>query len=564
MEEKWWQQAVVYQIYPGSFQDTGENGIGDLRGIINRLKYIQSLGVTVIWLNPIFESPHVDNGYDVSDYYAIDPIFGTMEDVDELLSKAHKLGLKVIFDLVLNHTSDQHPWFQEALKGRDNPYRDYYIWSDPKPGGQLPNNWASFFGGSVWEKEPLGNQFYFHLFAKEMPDLNWNNESVQREIVKIAEYWLDKGVDGFRLDAFIHLDKAEGFPDVEAKDGEIALAEEYYSNLENVTDYIADIARTLRKKKPDIFILGEAASADVNMARRYSDPKNEACDTVVSFRFFPMDESHKDTRLPLDMQKDQLDIAAFKEVMSDFQSGLEDIGGPTLYWNNHDMARMVSRFGNVEEDRDNSVKMLATLMYLQKGIPILLNGEEIGMRDLERSSMDNFKLPNEQFFREKATELGYSEEFILHQLNAKSINASRGVMQWDTNEYAGFSVVPPWSGVNIESDYTVEMQEQTNASILNYYRQLLKYKQTPLFTKGQFKLLETTHQLYCYERTLGDLTALICCNFNSKEENLMDARLTKQNYTLLIENENNRIEADKIILAPYGAIVIVFEKETTN
>ncbi|MFL2100869.1 alpha-glucosidase [Desemzia sp. FAM 23991] len=564
MEEKWWQQAIVYQIYPGSFQDTGKNGLGDLRGIINRLKYIQSLGVTVIWLNPIFESPYVDNGYDVSDYYAIDPVFGTMEEVDELLTEAHKLGLKVIFDLVLNHTSDQHPWFQEALKGRDNPYRDFYIWSDPRPGGQLPNNWASFFGGSVWEKEPIEDQFYFHLFAKEMPDLNWNNEAVQREIVKIAEYWLDKGVDGFRLDAFIHLDKAEGFPDVEAEEGEIVLAEEYYSNLENVTDYIADVARVLRKKKPDIFILGEAASADVEMARRYSDPKNEACDTVVSFRFFPMDESHKDPRLPFNMQKDQLDIAAFKEIMTDFQNGLEDIGGPTLYWNNHDMARMVSRFGDVENGRDNSVKMLATLMYLQKGIPILLNGEEIGMKDLEQSSLDDFKLPNEQFFREKALELGYSEDFVLHQLNAKSINASRGVMQWDTSEYAGFSTVPPWSGVNIEPSYTVEMQEKNEFSILNYYRQLLKYKKTPLFTKGQFRLLETNHQLYCYERQLGDLTAIVCCNFDSQEATFIDTRLTKFAYNVLIANENNRVETDKIILAPHGAIVIVFDKGTND
>lgn len=559
MEEKWWQQAIVYQVYPGSFQDTGKNGIGDLRGVINRLKYIQSLGVNVIWLNPIFQSPNVDNGYDISNYYEIDPIFGTMEEAEELIDEAHKLGLKVIFDLVLNHTSDQHPWFQEALKGRDNPYRDYYIWSDPKPNGQLPNNWASFFGGSVWEKELSGDQYYFHLFAKEMPDLNWENEKVKQEMARISEYWMDKGVDGFRLDAFIHLDKAEGFPDMEAADGEIVMAEKYYANLENVTDYIADVARILRKKKPDIFIMGEAASADVKMAREYSDPKNEACDTVISFRFFPLDETQKDIRLPFDMQSETLDIPAFKKTMAEFQEGLEDIGGPTLFWNNHDMARMVSRFGDVEKNRDNSSKMLATLMYLQKGIPVLLNGEEIGMRNLERDSIEYFKKPKELFFINKARELGYSEEFILHQLNAKSINASRGVMQWDTSDYAGFSTVPPWSGVNIEPKYTVEMQDEDQSSILNYYRQLLKYKKTPLFTKGTFELLETSHHLYCYERQLGDLTALICCNFSNKEEVYLEPRLKKVDYKVLIENEHNQIDGDKVILGSHGAVVIVFE-----
>lgn len=561
MEEKWWQQAIVYQVYPGSFQDTGKNGIGDLRGVINRLKYIQSLGVNVIWLNPIFQSPNVDNGYDISNYYEIDPIFGTMEEAEILIEEAHKLGLKVIFDLVLNHTSDQHPWFKEALKGRDNPYRDYYIWNDPKPNGQLPNNWASFFGGSVWEKEISGDQYYFHLFAKEMPDLNWENEKVKQEMVRISEYWMDKGVDGFRLDAFIHLDKAEGFPDMEAADGEIVMAEKYYANLENVTDYVADVARILRKKKPDIFIMGEAASADVEMARNYSDPKNEACDTVISFRFFPLDETQKDTRLPFDMQSETLDIPAFKKTMAEFQAGLDDIGGPTLFWNNHDMARMVSRFGDVEKNRDNSSKMLATLMYLQKGIPVLLNGEEIGMRNLERDSIERFKKPKEIFFIDKARELGYSEEFILHQLNAKSINASRGVMQWDTSDYAGFSSVPPWSGVNVEPKYTVEMQDEDKSSILNYYRQLLKYKKTPLFTKGTFELLETSHHLYVYERQFGNLTALICCNFTNNEEVYLEPRLPKIDYKVLIQNEYNQIDGEKILLGSHGAVVIVFENK---
>ncbi|HRK99887.1 MAG TPA: alpha-amylase family glycosyl hydrolase, partial [Trichococcus flocculiformis] len=333
---EWWHGLIVYQVYPMSFQDSNGDGIGDIRGVINRLDYIQNLGVNMIWLNPIFKSPKVDNGYDISDFLEIDPIFGTMAEVEELILEAHKRGIKVIFDFVMNHTSEQHPWFQEALKGKDNPYRDYYIWAD---GQDLPNNWESFFTGTVWEKEPSGDQYYFHLFAKEMPDLNWANPEVRRAMVDIAFFWLDKGVDGFRLDAFIHLQKEEGFPDVEGLDeGEIGLAENYYANLPKINEYMKFFTSTLRERYPDTFIVGEAASATVELARSYTDPVLGGCDTVITFRYFTMDEKSKDPRLSSNMQKTKLLYGAFKKNLQEWQKVMADVGGPTLYWNNHDMA----------------------------------------------------------------------------------------------------------------------------------------------------------------------------------------------------------------------------------
>ncbi|MEG0442761.1 MAG: alpha-glucosidase [Carnobacterium sp.] len=560
MSTKWWKEAIVYQVYPRSFKDSNADGIGDIPGLISQLDYIQALGVTMIWLNPIFISPQVDNGYDVADYCAIDPIFGTMQDVEELIEKAHQKGLKVIFDFVLNHTSDQHPWFQEALKGPDNLYRDYYLWADGKTNGQLPNNWASFFGGSVWEKEPAGDQYYFHLFAKEMPDLNWDNPEVQLAMLDNANFWLDKGIDGFRLDAFIHMDKADGYPDVpNVIDGELVLAEEYYANQPKVNHYMKTFAQALRERHPDVYLVGEAASANIDLAVNYSDPANEACDAVITFRYFPEEDARKDSRLPLTMQSGKLDIKAFKETMVEWQSKLADFGGPTLYWNNHDMARAVSRFGDSVNYRDNSSKMLATLMYLQKGMPFILNGEEIGMKNLEIPTIHDFAAPEAKGFYEKALSLGYSHEHILRELNATSKDASRGVMQWDDTSFAGFSEVSPWSGVNQEAGYHVAAQEADENSILHYYRKLLKYKQTPLFTKGTFNLIKTSDHLYCYERTLGNQTALVCCNLTDQPLFFDDDRFTKEDFTVLLANEHNSLEGHRGQLAPYGAVVLVFE-----
>ncbi|MGB6178911.1 glycoside hydrolase family 13 protein [Carnobacterium sp.] len=562
MTVKWWKEAIVYQIYPRSFQDSNNDGVGDLKGVIQRLDYIQSLGVTVIWLNPIFTSPQIDNGYDVSNYCEIDPLFGSMEDIEELIKEAHIRGIKVLFDFVLNHTSDQHPWFQEALKDSENPYRDYYLWANGGENGELPNNWASFFGGSVWEKEPLGDHYYFHLFAKEMPDLNWGNPNVQASMLEIACFWMEKGVDGFRLDAFIHMDKEEGYPNVPTtKDGELVLAENYYANLPKVNDYMKRFAQALRSRYPDVFLVGEAASATIDLAVNYSDPANEGCDAVITFRYFTEDETQKDIRLPLSMQSGSLDIKKFKKTMVEWQERLSDFGGPTLYWNNHDMARAVSRFGDATHYRENSSKMLATLMYLQKGIPFILNGEELGMKNLEINAIEHFFAPEATVFYEKAYHLGYRKEYILKELNATSKDASRGVMQWNDSQFAGFSTTPPWSGVNREVKYNVADQETIESSILNYYRKLFMYKKLPLFTEGSFHLIETSDHLYCYERKLGDQTALICCNLTNQSFIYSDSRFTSETVTVVLSNGNNSLENQHIKIEPYGSLVFMLENE---
>lgn len=555
-EKEWWKEAIVYQVYPRSFKDTNEDGIGDLQGVIEHLAHIKDLGANTIWINPIFESPQVDNGYDIADYYAIDPIFGTMEDAIELIEAAHEQNIKVIFDLVLNHTSDQHIWFQEALKGPENPYRAFYIWADAKENGDLPNNWASIFGGSVWEKEPAGDQYYFHLFKKEMPDLDWDNPEVEKAMLDIAKFWLDKGVDGFRLDAFIHMDKLEGFPDIESeKPGEMVSAQEINQHLPNIENYLQTLTSELREVKPDVFILGEAASADPDLAVRYTRPKNDMCDAVISFLLFPEDDSLKDPRLPANMQAAKLDKSAFKNVMEEWQTKLAALGGPTLYWNNHDMARALSRFGDAENYRKNSSKMLAALMYLQKGIPFVFYGEEIGMINLSQDDPNLFETPGAAAYYSKAQQLGYSEEHILKELNSTSRDVSRGVMQWDDDDYGGFSTVPPWSDVNREAVYNVREQKEDPNSILSFYRSLLEYKKQPLFIDGNFKMHDTKETLYVYERALNNKKAIIVCNFTDVEEHIYEERILESGWKVLLQNEGNVVDNGAITLAPYGVLV---------
>lgn len=564
-EQAWWKEAIFYQIYPRSFKDTNGDGIGDLKGVISRLDYIQQLGVTAIWLNPIFSSPQIDNGYDVSDYYTIDPIFGTVSDAVELIEEAHKRKLKVIFDLVVNHTSDQHVWFQEALKGPDNPYRNFYIWEDAKKGGHLPNNWVAIFGGSVWEKEPVGDQYYFHLFKKEMPDLNWDNPEVEKAILDIGKFWLNHGVDGFRLDAFIHMDKLDDFHEVEMENGqELVSAQKINAFLPNIKNYVQNLSNDLRKVKEDIFILGEAASANVDLAFEYTKPESNMCNAVVSFLIFPEDETMKDPRLPLNMQSSRLNKKAFKEVMVDWQTKMDPYGGPILYWNNHDMARVVSRFGDVEHYRDNSSKMLATLMYLQQGMPFIFNGEEIGMRNLYYSDRTQFDTPGAIPFYEKAKQLGYSEEHILKELNHTGRDVSRGAMQWDRSEFAGFSTVKPWSGVNVEEKYNVADQQSDPNSILSYYKKVIALKKTAIFNKGSFKLHDTKDTLYVYERNFEGQRAIVCCNLSDTEEHVQEDGVSTVGWQIILQNEGNIIDKDAVTFAPYGTVVFMYQDDPAD
>ncbi|WP_225743039.1 alpha-glucosidase [Marinilactibacillus sp. Marseille-P9653] len=548
---------VIYQVYPKSFLDTNQDGIGDLKGIIQKLDYIQELGVTTIWLNPIFSSPHVDNGYDVSDYYTIDPQYGSMELVELLIEEAHKRGLKILFDLVLNHTSSKHKWFQEALKGPDNPYRDYYIWKEEEQKGKLPNNWKSFFGGSVWEKESETGDYYFHLFDKEMPDLNWQNELVRKEMIQIAKFWLEKGIDGYRLDAFIHMEKEPGYPDARYADpGQLVSAEEFFANLPQVDDYLREFSASIREDYPDAYLLGEAASADPERAVKYTFPKGEACDSIVSFKYFPMDTTKKDDRFPLENQEGKLDIIAFKQVMDEWQRKVGEVSEMTLYLNNHDMQRVVSRLGDPTEFREESAKTLATTMYLQRGLPVLLNGEEIGMKNLELKRWENTRIERIHEVYATLLDRGVTKEEAQTHLGSISINASRGAMQWSDQIYAGFSTVEPWSGVNREAAYNVAAQETDTASILTFYKQLIQLKKTALFTHGSYEMLVSKSPIMAYRRQLEKEQAIVISNLSDEpQESLLDLTdFMEQDSTLSVGNY--QYNNGKIVLSPYASLVI--------
>lgn len=550
-------KEIIYQVYPKSFQDTNDDGIGDIQGVINRLDYIQELGVTTIWLNPIFKSPHVDNGYDVSDYYDVDSQYGTMKEVEKLIEEAHKRDLKVLFDLVLNHTSSSHKWFIEALKGPENPYRAYYIWQKTTENNTLPNNWKSFFGGSVWERDSISGEYYFHLFHKDMPDLNWENKKVRNEMIDIAKFWLNKGVDGFRLDAFIHLDKAEGLPDAKyAEPGQLIGAEEFFANLPRVAEYVKEFSAALRKEYPDVYLLGEASSADPEKAVKYTFPKGQACDSIVSFKYFPMDLNQKDQRLPLEIQEGKLDIQQFKQVMDEWQRKVGKVSEMTLYLNNHDMQRAVSRFGSPMKFRNESAKTLATMMYLQKGIPVILNGEEIGMKNLELKKRENTRINDIDTLYTELLKKGISEDEVKLFLGAISINSSRGAMQWTDDTYAGFSDVEPWSGANQEKIYNVSAQAGNPDSILAYYKKLIQLKKTELFTSGSYELFITASPIMAYQRQYNGEKAVIIANLSEQmqrspfdKKGLIDAEV-------LLQTGQFKLSEDSIELSPFASIVL--------
>lgn len=552
-EKQWWNEAVIYQIYPRSFKDSNNDGIGDLKGIIQKLDYIESLGVNTLWINPIVSSNQVDNGYDVIDYKHIDSLFGTEEDVDAFFSEMKRRGLKVIYDLPLNHTSIEHPWFKEALKGPDNPYRDYYIWADASSDGTYPNNWTAAFGGSAWSKEMNGEQYYLHIFKKEMPDLNWDHEPLRKEMVGILHYLMDKGVDGFRLDAFNYMDVDKGFPDKEA-DQETQDVIEYGGNLKQ---YINELNQALTDHENEIFLIGEATSADSEKIREYTN--NSILDGVISLQHFTDDESLKIEELPQMNQHVPLDFEKFKRIQKEVQESLKDKCGPILFWNNHDHPRAPQKYGDMDNYRDETAKMMATLLYLQKGIPIIYYGEEVGMNNAWFDDPSNISDNSAYSFYQKAKAFGWSHEKIMKNLNLTVRDASRGIMQWTDEKGSGFTEdAAPWIISNQEAIYNVQDQEKSESSILNYYRKLIKLKMTDLFTRGDWKLLDTQDKTYAYERSFKGTTGRVYCNFSEEEaEVTSDMQFDEDNLVLSTHDAN--LNGEKIVLPAFSAFVFVSE-----
>lgn len=551
----WYDHAIIYQIYPKSFQDSNNDGIGDLNGIIERIPYLQQLGINTVWLNPVFVSPQVDNGYDVSNYFAIDPQMGTMADMERLIKEMHAAGIHLMMDFVLNHTSDQHPWFQKAIKNPNSRYRDYYIFAGHDH--QRPNNWGSFFGGSVWTEDPAGTgQFYFHLFDKRMPDLNWKNPAVRQAMLKIAEYWLGKGIDGLRLDAFIHISKADlrqNFPTKNNSEQPV-VCEPFFANRPQVQTWMRPFCQQIKRDYPDALLLGEAASANVNLAVDYTAKRNHLLDSVITFRYFTDDVSSCDPRFSSLYQPKKFDFIAFKQKQAVWQQTLSGISQPTLYWGNHDMARLATRIAH----NKTQAASLAMLMYLQRGLPIIYYGEELGLENLQFSQEADFHDQTVGPWLKEAEKAGKSKKAALKMVSETHKLPARGPMPWNEQKNGGFSDHRPWLTGQPQNTANVAAELRRPDSLLNFYRALIKLKKTTLFQEGSYYLLPTGADAYVYQRDYQNQSAIVAVSLDS-EAIAVSLPLGYQKEKLRAGSYS--LKNGKLTLAPYSGVVLARSEE---
>lgn len=497
--QSWWKKAVVYQIYPKSFQDSNGDGIGDLQGIIQRLDYLKELGINAIWLSPVCKSPQDDNGYDISDYQDIDPMFGTLDDMQRLIEEGKKRGIRIMMDLVLNHSSDEHPWFIEAKKGKDNPYHDYYVWRDGKE-GSLPNDMKACFGGSAWEWVPELEQYYFHQFSVKQPDLNWENPKLRQEIYDMILWWMERGAGGFRLDV---IDQIAKEPD-----------QKITANGPKLHDYLRELSKETFQKG-DLITVGEAWGADTKRAKLYSAPDRSEFSMVFQFEHIGLDQQPGGEKWDLQ----ELDFLQLKRVLSKWQTELYQTGWNSLFWNNHDLPRIVSRWGNDKEYRVLSAKMLATVLHGMQGTPYIYQGEELGMTNVH-FTLDQYRDIETLNMYQERIERGFAPEEIMHSIYAKGRDNARTPMQWDSTQYAGFTTGKPWLDVN--PNYTEINAEQAlndKNSIFYYYKRLIELRQeSKILVEGEYRLLfETDPDIFAYLRILGEQKLLIAANFHGKE-----------------------------------------------
>ena len=554
MEKKWWKESVVYQVYPRSFCDSNGDGIGDLNGITSKLDYLKELGIDVIWLSPVYQSPNDDGGYDISDYQAIMKEFGTMEDFDRLLASAHERGIKIVMDLVVNHSSDEHKWFIESRKSTDNPYRDYYIWRPAKEDGSLPNNWGSCFSGPAWEYDKTTDMYYLHLFSKKQPDLNWENPVVRQEVYDMMNWWLEKGVDGFRMDVISLISKEPGLPDYEPETTGYA-AYNAGANGPRVHEFLQE----MRKKSlnnADTMTVGECAGVTLEEAKKYA--RSDGKELNMVFQFEHMEADYDEVTGKWTTKK--LDLRVLKEILTRWQKGLEDIAWNSLYWENHDQPRSVSRFGNDSDQyREISAKMLATCVHMMQGTPYVYQGEELGMTNCPFNTLENLRdLESINAFHELTEQGKISEEDMLAAINYKGRDNARTPMQWDDSDYAGFSTAEPWIMVN--PNYTkINAKDQVNRedSVFKYYQKLIRLRhESDLIVYGTYDLiLDDDKDIYAYTRTLNNDKLIVYCNFS---ENTREAELPEE-FTagkILISNYNDAVVNTRLTLRPYEAIVI--------
>ena len=554
MEKRWWKESVVYQIYPRSFCDSNGDGIGDLNGITGKLDYLKELGIDVIWLSPVYKSPNDDNGYDISDYQAIMEEFGTMEDFDRMLATAHEKGIKIMMDLVVNHTSDEHKWFIESRKSTDNPYRDYYIWRPAKEDGSLPNNWGSCFSGPAWEYDKTTDMYFLHLFSKKQPDLNWDNPAVRQDVFDMMNWWLKKGVDGFRMDVISLISKEPGLPDKEPGINGYATFN-VSANGPHVHEYLQEM-RQKALNNADTITVGECSGVTLEEAKKYARSDEKELNMVFQFEHMDVDSDEKTGK----WTTRKMDLRDLKGILTRWQKGLQDIAWNSLYWENHDQPRSVSRFGNdSDEYREISAKMLATCIHMMQGTPYVYQGEELGMTNCPFNTLDNFRdLESINAFHELTEQGKMTEEDMMAAIGYKGRDNARTPMQWDDSAYAGFSTATPWIMVN--PNYTkINAKDQINRedSVFKYYQKLIKLRhESELIVYGTYDLiLDDDKDIYAYIRTLGDEKLIVYCNFS---ENTREVELPEEftNGKVLISNYSDAKVNHKITLRPYEAIVI--------
>lgn len=556
MNSEWWKNAVIYQVYPKSFNDSDNDGYGDLNGIIAKLPYIKSLGVDAIWLNPLYVSPQVDNGYDIADYRTVDPRFGTNEDLYQLIDQAHQLGLKIIMDLVVNGTSDQHEWFQESAKSKDNYFSDFYIWKDAQPDGSEPNNWGSNFSGSAWEWNEQRQQYYLHYYAIEQPDLNWENPRVRQSVFDLMRFWKSKGVDGWRMDIITSISKNQEFPDNPGQPGEKYVVGNQ-DNGPRMHEFIHEINREVLAPF-DMMSVGEAPASKSIDARQLVDPKRQELDMVFTFQHMHIDRKLGGKNGRWDVQA--ADIVALKKILSEWQDSLRDHGWNALYFENHDRARTTSRWGNDQEYRYESATAFATVLHCLQGTPFVYQGEEIGMTnpDFALSDYEDVELRTNYDKYVKTRQTISADDFLkaAHQISRDN---GRTPMQWDDSQNAGFSKAEPWFKVNPRySEINVKKDQQSSKSVANYYRQLIELRHKNLILRdGTYHLLAPEDpRVFSYERVLGQQKWTIVVNLSNDQLDLDQYLTVKENGKIILSNyQRTQLEGADQTLRPWEALV---------
>ena len=552
MKKAWWKEAVVYQIYPRSFCDSNGDGIGDLNGITSKLDYLKELGIDVIWLSPVYKSPNDDNGYDISDYEDIMTEFGTMDDFDKMLAAAHERGIKIVMDLVVNHTSDEHPWFVESRSSKDNEKRDYYIWKEGKDGKE-PTNWGSAFSGPAWKYDEKTDMYYLHLFSVKQPDLNWENPKVRKEVFDMMTRWCEKGIDGFRMDVISLISKPEGYPDAKVVGlyGDMGIC----ANGPKVHDYLKEMNEKVLSKF-DIMTVGETAGVTLEEAKKYANTDGSELNMVFQFEHTDLDGGEK-----FKWSTKPMPLVPLKENLSKWQKGLDGVAWNSLYFCNHDQPRIVSRLGDESDAyRELSAKCIATCLHMMQGTPYVYQGEELGMTNTVFNTVDDFRdLESINAYRELVESGLYTDEDMFPKIAHKSRDNARTPMQWDASENAGFTTGTPWIAVNPNyKKINVADQLKREDSVFHYYQKLIRLrKENEIIVYGNYELLlPEDENIFAYIRTLDNQKLLVVCNF-SKSEQKFDFQ-GYENAKVLISNYNRDAREDGI-LKPYEATVLLLE-----